>query len=173
MADDDIEINEEVADDFEEEVEEEVDLELIEPEIDGDEIDDDVVLDEDDDFVADADDEVVEVDEDETGEDDEKTARARKRKGTEEDDDDDDDVIAPDDVEADLDAILRDRMVSSADADAEDEDEDDQQGKASGDNPDGLQPKRADETLCSNCFLLVRPTAHGCPVEDDTCPIFG
>ena len=132
------------------------------------------MLDEDDDFVAEVDEDVVEVDEDDdTGEDEEKTARARKRKGTEEEEEDDDDVIAPDDVEADLDAILKDRMVSSADADEDDEDEEGQQGKASGDNPDGLQPKRADETLCSNCFLLVRPTAHGCPVEDDTCPIFG
>ena len=33
--------------------------------------------------------------------------------------------------------------------------------------------KRADEILCTSCFLLVRPNAPGCPVEDDACPIFG
>ena len=37
----------------------------------------------------------------------------------------------------------------------------------------GLEPKRADEILCTSCFLLVRPNAPGCPVEDDACPIFG
>ena len=38
---------------------------------------------------------------------------------------------------------------------------------------DRLQPKRADEQLCPNCFLLVRANAPGCPVGDDACPIFG
>jgi hypothetical protein len=41
-----------------------------------------------------------------------------------------------------------------------------------GEAVDGIQPKRADETLCTSCFLLVRPNAPGCPVEDDDCPIF-
>ena len=37
---------------------------------------------------------------------------------------------------------------------------------------DRLQPKRADEQLCPNCFLLVRASAPACPVGDDACPIF-
>lgn len=56
--------------------------------------------------------------------------------------------------------------------DEEDEDEDEPQTDDRGEAVDGLQPKRADETLCASCFLLVRSTAPGCPVEDDNCPIF-
>src|SRR5215210_380101 len=87
-----------------------------------------------------------------------------------EEEDDEDDLLTPDDVEADLDRILKDRMVAAED-EQDDEDEEapvDDRGEAL----DGLQPKRADETLCSSCFLLVRPNAPGCPVEDDNCPIF-
>ena len=84
--------------------------------------------------------------------------------------DDDDDLLTPDDVEADLDRILKDRMVAAEDEADEDDEESpvDDRGEAL----DGLQPKRADEMLCSSCFLLVRPNAPGCPVEDDNCPIF-
>jgi hypothetical protein len=78
--------------------------------------------------------------------------------------------LSPDDVEADLDRILKDRMVAS-DEDAEDEDEDDVVEERT-DPGDRLQPKRHDETLCSSCFLLVRANAPGCPVADDDCPIF-
>ena len=78
--------------------------------------------------------------------------------------------MSPDDVEADLDRILKDRMVTTEeDGDEEDEEvEPDERG----DTADRLQPKRADEQLCPNCFLLVRASAPGCPVGDDTCPIF-
>ena len=80
-------------------------------------------------------------------------------------------MLAPDDVEADLDTILKDRMVTTEDE--EDEDEEVPTADDRSDSPDGLQPKRADEILCSSCFLLVRPNAPGCPVGDDDCPIFG
>ena len=83
-------------------------------------------------------------------------------------------MLAPDDVEADLDTILKDRMVT---VDDDDDDDDDDPAPAPtddrGETVDGLQPKRADETLCTSCFLLVRPNAPGCPVEDDNCPVFG
>ncbi|NBR99096.1 MAG: hypothetical protein EBT42_01740 [Actinobacteria bacterium] len=72
------------------------------------------------------------------------------------DDDDEDDLRTEDDVEADLSSILQDKL-------------------ASDDRTDGverLQPRRPDETQCSHCFLLVRQTAPGCPVEDDACPLF-
>ena len=135
--------------------------------------DDEIELDDEQDEELESDDELetedeLEEDDDEAGE---TTARARKRKGAEdEDEDDDDDLLAPDDVEADLDRILKDRMVAS-DEDDEDEDEETQVDER-GEAIDGLQPKRADETLCPNCFLLVRANAPGCPVEDDACPIF-
>ena len=56
--------------------------------------------------------------------------------------------------------------------DEEDEEEEDVPPTSVARPLDGLQPKRADEMLCSSCFLLVRPNAPGCPVEDDNCPIF-
>jgi hypothetical protein len=86
-----------------------------------------------------------------------------------EDDDEDEDMLAPDDVEADLDTILKDRLASE-NAAAEDDDEIEPEDKSGGD--DALQPKRPDEVLCSSCFLLVRKGAPTCPVGDDSCPVF-
>ncbi len=75
----------------------------------------------------------------------------------------------PDDVEADLDTILKDRLVSAEEANEDEEDEEPDDRAESGDR---LQPKRADEQLCPSCFLLVRQGAPVCPVGDDDCPIF-
>ena len=71
----------------------------------------------------------------------------------------------------DLDTILKDRLIANESELDEDED------GAEVDDPraepgDRLQPKRPDEQLCSSCFLLVRAKAPGCPMDDDTCPIF-
>ena len=85
-----------------------------------------------------------------------------------EDDDEDDDMITPDDVEADLDTILKDRLVAADEETNEDEEEVEERGEQA----DRLQPKRADERLCPTCFLLVRQTAPMCPVGDDDCPLF-
>lgn len=85
------------------------------------------------------------------------------------DDEDDEDMLAPDDVEADLDTILKDRLASE-DVAAEDEEEIETDDRSGAD--DALQPKRADELLCSSCFLLVRKGAPTCPVGDDACPVF-
>ena len=131
----------------------------------ADELEDNLVEEE-----VDGDDAVV-VEDEEEDEDDEgtETAAARtKRRAGEEEDDDDEEVPSPDDVEADLDRILKDRLVTTEEEDDEDEEPDDR-----AESGDRLQPKRADEQLCPNCFLLVRATAPGCPVGDDNCPIFG
>ncbi len=160
MADDDNEI---------EEAEEELDEDDLDVEPDDDLDDDDVVVEVDDEL----DDDDADDDDEEDEDDDDKAARARKRKGAD-DDDDDDDMLAPDDVEADLDTILKDRMVT-VDEDEDDDDDDDDKSvpvAERGEAVDGIQPKRADEMLCTSCFLLVRPNAPGCPVEDDDCPIF-
>lgn len=88
-----------------------------------------------------------------------------------EDDDDDDDLRTEDDVEADLDSILRDKLTAEDDQPPEDDEED----VVIDDKTDGmerLQPRRPDETQCTQCFLLVRNSAPGCPVEDDACPLF-
>jgi hypothetical protein len=93
------------------------------------------------------------------------------KKGSD-DDDDDDDLRTEDDVEADLDSILKEKLTAADDTPLDDEEED---GVVVDDKTDGmerLQPRRPDETQCTQCFLLVRNSAPGCPVEDDACPLF-
>jgi hypothetical protein len=142
--------------------------ELAEPDLDPDleeaDLEEDVLVDADDEF---ADDEFTdEAEEDET---EAATTGPARRVVAGEDEDEDDDMLAPDDVEADLDTILKDRLVAVEDETNEDEEEPEERGEAA----DRLQPKRADEQLCPNCFLLVRQTAPMCPVGDDDCPLFG
>ena len=107
---------------------------------------------------------------DDEGDDDDEAAKSGpvRRSVSADDDDVDDDIIAPDDVEADLDTILKDRLVAAEDETNEDEEEVEERGEQA----DRLQPKRADEQLCPNCFLLVRQTAPMCPIGDDDCPLF-
>lgn len=98
-------------------------------------------------------------------------AETAGRKAAADDDDDDDDLRTEDDVEADLDAILREKLTAADETPLEDEDEE----VVVDDKTDGLerlQPRRPDETQCTQCFLLVRKNAPGCPVEDDACPLF-
>lgn len=90
------------------------------------------------------------------------------RKGGDEEDDEED-LLAADDVEEDLDKILKDKLTAE-DAAPEDEEEIEVDDRSAGE--DRLQPKRPDERLCSRCFLLVRDSAPACPVGDDSCPIF-
>ena len=98
-------------------------------------------------------------------------AEALAKRPASDDEDDDNDLRTEDDVEADLDAILRQKLVAADDLPpGEDEDE-----LVVDDKTDGferLQPKRPDENQCTQCFLLVRKSAPGCPVEDDACPLF-
>lgn len=163
-AHDDDDITIEPVDDFEETEEEEVDP----VELDEDELDDEIdVIGEDDDLLV-ADDDFVAVDEEEEEEDDTSGPVRRSVAVVAEDEDEDEDMVAPDDVEADLDTILKDRLVAEQDEDENEEEEPEEKGDA----PDRLQPKRADERLCPNCFLLVRQGAPGCPIGDDECPLF-
>ena len=165
MAEDDDEILDEEATFDPDAVEEEADPE--EAELDEDAIDPDDEfggLGEDDEYRSGEDD----LDEDDDA-DDSAAAPSRTRVAGE-DEDEDDDLLAPDDVEADLDTILKDRLVTAE----ENQDEDDEQEP---DDPrtdpgDRLQPKRPDEIQCSTCYLLVRTKAPGCPMGDDNCPIF-
>lgn len=136
------------------------------PELDGDELDVDALdIDEleDDGFAAD---DGIEIADDP----DEIPAETVSKKSTDEDDDDDD-LRTEDDVEADLDAILREKLTAADDLPPDEDDED----IVVDDKTDGmerLQPRRPDETQCTQCFLLVRNSAPGCPVEDDACPLF-
>ena len=85
-------------------------------------------------------------------------------------DEDDEDLTTPDDVEADLDTILKDRLVAAEDQPNEDDEEQEVEDRST--DGDALQPRRADEEMCTSCFLLVRRAAPNCPVGDDDCPIF-
>ena len=80
------------------------------------------------------------------------TTKTRKATDDEEEEEEDDDVD-PDDVEADLDAILKDRIA----AQPEDEDDDEDEVPEVDDRGDGagrIQPKKADEFVCQSCFLV-------------------
>lgn len=137
-----------------------IDPEDIEEEIDLDGEDDLDILDDEleDDLVDD--DDLEETDDDTLG-----TPVVRKAK---DDEDDDDDMVAPDDVEEDLAEILKDRLASE-DLPAEEDEVPEADDRSGGE--DTLQPKRADETLCTSCFMLVRKNAPVCPMGDDECPI--
>lgn len=142
--------------------------ELEGPDLDVEELDDDLAEDLDDEA-----DEFVGLDEDfvETDDEDDTDAASSgpvRRTVASEDEDEDDDMLAPDDVEADLDTILKDRLVAADD----EQNEDDEEPEERGESADRLQPKRADEQLCPSCFLLVRQNAPTCPVGDDDCPLF-
>jgi hypothetical protein len=161
MADDDEVVGPD--DEFEEETEDEEPAELTDEDLDEEAlVEDDEFGEIDDPFDADAD---VDVEDEEDAETD---GPVRKSVPTDEDEDDDD-IIAPDDVEADLDTILKDRLVA-ADDDGGDDEEDEPEDRS--ESSDRLQPKRADEQLCPSCFLLVRNSAPICPVGDDECPLF-
>ena len=168
MADDDEILEPDLPDPEDDDDAEEEDLEG--PEIDevdleeGDDLED--VFADDDDVFVEIDDEAAVAEEEEDA--DPAAGPVRKSVPTAEDEDEDEDLLAPDDVEADLDMILKDRMVA-----AEDEvNEDDEEPEDRNEPGDRLQPKRADEQLCPSCFLLVRQNAPICPVGDDDCPLF-
>jgi hypothetical protein len=99
---------------------------------------------------------------------------ARARKTREEDGEDEDDEVDPDDVEADLDTILKDRIAATEDE--EDEDETVEVTRTEGPPADGVTPKKANEFVCTGCFLLVNPAQFGkpsdprCPVGEEDCP---
>lgn len=145
-------------------LEEELDV----PELEAEELDDEGI-DLEDDFAGD----VLESDEiiDEAEDVDAVAPESVARKAGSEDEDDDEDLRTEDDVEADLDAILREKLTAADETPLEDDEEE----VVVDDKTDGLerlQPRRPDEIQCTQCFLLVRKTAPGCPVEDDACPLF-
>lgn len=106
------------------------------------------------------------ADDDDLDDDDSMGATIVRKPGDE--DEDEDDMVAPDDVEEDLAEILKDRMASE-EVPAEEDEIVEIDDRSAGD--DALQPKRADEVLCNQCFMLVRKNAPTCPMGDDECPI--
>lgn len=117
-------------------------------------------------------DEVPESDDADEAEAAEAAPKARKKRDEDEDDEDEAD---PDDVEADLDKILKDRIAANEDED-EDEELEEQAPRTVGETADGVQPKKANEFMCTGCFLLVNAAQFGppghleCPVGEAVCP---
>jgi hypothetical protein len=88
-----------------------------------------------------------------------------------EEEDEDEDELNPDDVEADLDTILKDRIAAGDD----EEDEEDEVDDGSPESGERVAAKGADEFTCPTCFLIVhprqfgRPGALSCPEGYDPC----
>jgi hypothetical protein len=137
--------------------------------IDPDDIEEEIDLDAEDDLdILDDDLEDDLVDDDDLADDEDDTLGTPVVRKGKDDEDDEDDMVAPDDVEEDLAEILKDRLASE-DLPAEEDEVQETDDRTGGE--DTLQPKRADETLCSSCFMLVRKNAPVCPMGDDECPI--
>ena len=85
--------------------------------------------------------------EDEEEDEDEDGARPADATGDDEEDEPD-----PDEVKADLDAILKDRIAASDD----DEEEEDEGVPAKAPSPAGLVERQETEIHCPHCFLLVQ-----------------
>ena len=128
-----------------------------EPEEDLDEdLDDEdleVVLDDDladDDLPADA--------EDDLGDDDEEEAPIEepRAKVTDDEEEDDDDLVDPDDVEADLDTILKDR-IAAAEEEEDDEETEPTDAAARAGESGKIAPRRPGEFVCQSCFLVKSP----------------
>ena len=79
----------------------------------------------------------------------------RARAAGDDKEEEDEEELDPNDVEADLDTILKDRLVTSDDEDEEEEEiEVDDRGNA----VDRIQPKRPGEFVCQSCFLVKHPS---------------
>ena len=140
-------------------IDEEFDEEEIDVDIEGEDLEGELVEDLEevlaDDVVLDDD------DEDEAAADAALAARPKREDEEEEEED-----LNPDDVEADLDAILKDR-IAAADDDEEEDEEVVPEPRAPADIAEGVTPKKANEFMCTGCFLLLSPLVP--PYFDPTC----
>ena len=143
-------------------------------EIDADEIDEDELDDEFDEGIEDSeDDDDLDAAADET-EDDEAEAAVPARRKVSEEEEDDEEEADPDDVEADLDTILKDRIASGDDLDEEEEEE--VPDRNDPDATEGVAAKKEGEFTCDLCFMIVHPRQFGrrdrlvCPEGYDDCP---
>ena len=84
-------------------------------------------------------------------------AKTRKKGDDDDEEEEDDDDDTDDDVEADLDAILKDRIAAQPDEE-DDEDEETPEPDDRGDGAGRIQPKRPGEFVCQSCFLVKHPS---------------
>ena len=106
------------------------------------------------------------VGDDEDDDENEEIPAGARPSGDEDDDDEDDD-----EVEADLDTILKERLSSADDEDEDDEEED--EGVITTAEGDRIPSKQEDEILCEGCFLLVRESQYDTRDNVPSCPHCG
>ncbi|MCY4629632.1 MAG: DUF4193 family protein [bacterium] len=86
-----------------------------------------------------------------------------------------DDEVDPDNLEADLNTILRDRLVAGDDIESAEEAGEVETGQPA-ELLGSVTPRRDDEWLCEGCFLLVSKSQLGsrkaprCPSGEEICP---
>jgi uncharacterized protein DUF4193 len=144
-------------DEFEEE---EPELEDDDVEVD-DLVEDDLDLEDDEDDVLDVLDEDEDDDGDVTGGVEVPTPPATLTTTAEEDDDeivDLDEELHPDDVEEPLDVLLQERTAANTLEDDEDVEDEEVETDDRGEGTSRILPRRADEFLCSSCFLVLPRT---------------
>ena len=122
-------------------------------------------------------DEDVPATDEEDEEEEEVAAAPAKTARRAEDEEEDDDEADPDDVEEDLDTILRDRIAAGSEDEEDEEEEEVVVEDRSGDG-DGVSPRRPEEVSCPECFLLVRRSQFtarrtDCPggLDSPDCPM--
>src|ERR671910_878158 len=71
------------------------------------------------------------------------TATKTRKSSDDDDEEEEDDELDPDDVEADLDTILKDRIAAQPDE--------------AGDGTGRIQPRKPGEFVCQSCFLVKLP----------------
>ncbi|MXW42368.1 MAG: hypothetical protein F4138_04460 [Acidimicrobiia bacterium] len=100
-----------------------------------------------------------------------RTSTARTSNMAEEEDGEAED-IDPDNVEADLDTILKDRLAASDD----EADEEEEVAEPTSNAVSQVKPKKENEWTCQGCFLIVNSAQFGprnsprCPSGEDPCP---
>ena len=105
------------------------------------------------------------VGDDEDDDENEEIPAGARPSGDEDEDDEDDD-----EVEADLDTILKERLAS---ADDEDDEEEEDEGVITTAEGDRIPSKQEDEILCEGCFLLVRESQYDTRDNVPSCPHCG
>jgi len=155
-----------------EEFEDDTPDEEFEEDLDEDALD--LVEEDDPDLVVDDDDDVDDVDPATDAAAVEPEIPSRRKKAAADDEDEEDEEVDPDDVEADLDTILKDRIASGDDLDEEEEEE--APDRNDPDTTDSVAAKKEGEFTCSGCFMIVHPRQFGrrdkmiCPEGYDPCP---
>jgi len=149
-------------------------LDIADDDVDGDDADDvvavDLAIDGAVPAAIDASADEVKTDDDRLNLDDDDDETAEKKRPPREEVDENE-MSGSDDEEADLATILADKLRSNDQLSPDDETAPVDIEDATDGTP-LLQPRRADEEHCQQCFLLVRKSAPKCPVDHDLCPLF-